>query len=172
MTVGQLQHTLRHLTEILNESGGRTSATELAAFSTGLERFRDQSLKTFTDLLGRMNLDGIVAPKTSGKKGGAAKASADMESLAIETKNLFDRAADPSTTEAQLDDLCKRLGVLTIPDLKAVAGHITYAVPSKDKTKAAVVGGIRRHIADRMGSSIRRQLLDRPNESLERPVIV
>ncbi len=165
MTVADLQRVLQQVGRMVEAAGAKAGASaELDGFAAALDRFKERPLKGFAELVGRMDESGAVAPKSGKTKAAPARVpAADPQALAGEVRLLYDRAADPATTEAEVTALSERLGGLTIPGLKQVAAAIGFTVPSKLKTKVDIVGGIRHRIMDRRGASIRSQLGDRPS---------
>jgi len=163
VTVLEFQQTLNDLCRLLSSAGmAGTKVGELTAFAAGLDPFKDQQLKAFTATLARTGTGDTQPQARKEPTPKVVVADPTILALAADAKRLYDRAADPTTTEAQVDDLCRRISGLKIPGIKTVAAAIDFQVPSKSSTKAAIVGGIRHRIVDRMDATIRRQVIDRP----------
>jgi hypothetical protein len=169
MKVADLQQHLADLASLLGAAGvKREVVADLTAIRDGLAPFRDLPLKEFADFLLRAETyrsSGEVPSQTKGRakaggKTGAKAAAPDVPSIAREVKELFDRAADPSITEAGIDAVLGRLALLDKKGLQAVAEAIELTGVGS-KPKAVIAAAIRQRIIARKGSSQRVGLLDR-----------
>jgi hypothetical protein len=172
MKVADLQQHLADLGRLLEASGARTVAADLAAIHDGLAPFRELPLKGFAEFLTRAEAyrrggevpirppkggSGRRGPETGARKPGPP----DVEALAREARDLYERAADPSVTEGKVEDLARRLGGLAKDGLVTVA-EATGLKGMKSKKKDDILGVIRQRILSRKGSSQRVGLIDRP----------
>lgn len=171
MKVADLQKHLGDLATLLGSAGVKKEVvSDLNAIRDGLIPFRDLPLKGFADFIVRAEAyrsSGEV-PSTAStnrrKQSGATgtKAAApDIQSLAQEVKQLYDQAANPSTTEASIDALLERLGSVDKKGLVTVAEAIELRGVNS-KTKPGIISAIRQRILARKGSTQRVGLLDRP----------
>ena len=167
MTVAELKTVLTDLTRLLATAGVKqSSVTEFTAFANALDRFGEQDLKSFTDLLSRVSLDGTVAPKpgrAKAKTGAtAAQPATDLTALAARVKDVYDRAAEEWVTGPLVDELCAKLDARDVSKdaLAQVAAGIELKVKSRDANKK-IIDAIRSRIKDRSGATTRRQLVER-----------
>lgn len=164
MKVADLKQILTDLERLLATAGVKSSsAAEVAGLAAALGRFRDQELKSFTELLGRVSPDGAVAPRASGKKTRAPAPAVDLAALARRVKEVYDGAAQEWVTDQVVSELCGRLDGkdVTKDALAKMAAGIEHKVKAGD-SKAKIVAAIRHRITDRIGATTRRELIDRP----------
>ena len=173
MKVADLQQHLADLGRLLEASGAKTVAADLAAIRDGLGPFRELPLKGFAEFLARAEAysrgEVPLAPPKGGRSSGSKPASSraaktpapDVGILAREVRELYDRVADPAVTAEQIDALAGRLGGLTKDGLVAVAEVIDLK-GMKAKTKPDILGAIRQRFHARKGATQRAGLLDRP----------
>src|SRR5262249_52341953 len=116
MKVGDLQQHLADLGRLLEASGAKAVAADLAAIRDGLAPFRELPLKGFAEFLVRAEAysrgDVPAKPPKGGRTGAksAGKSTVkapppDAGALAREARELYDRVADPAVTAAQIDAL-------------------------------------------------------------------
>jgi hypothetical protein len=171
MKVADLQQHLADLARLLEASGARPVAADLAAIREGLAPFRDLPLKGFADFLVRAEAysrgEVPITPAPGGRRAAPsrpAKSKApagDADALGRETHDLYERAADPAVTPEQIDALAARLGALSKDGLAAVAERIGLK-GMKAKSKGAIQEAIRQRIIARKGASQRAGLIERP----------
>jgi hypothetical protein len=165
VTVADLQQILTDLERLLATAGLKSSATaEVSGFAAALGRFRDQELKSLTDLLSRVGLDGTVTPKATAKKATAGgHPPVDLAALTRRVKEVYDGAAQEWVTEQVVNELCAQLErkEVTKDALGKMAAEIEHKVKASD-SKPKIVAAIRNRITDRIGATTRRQLIDRP----------
>lgn len=166
MKVADLQQILTDLERLLTTAGLKSSAVaEVSGFAAALGRFRDQELKSFTELLGRIGADGIVTPKATTKKTTASAPASPVDLMAVtrRVKEVYDQAAQEWVTEQVVNELCAQLErkEVTKDALGKMAAEIEHKVKAAD-SKPKVIAAIRNRITDRIGATTRRQLIDRP----------
>jgi hypothetical protein len=172
MRVADLQRHLADLARLLESAGVKKEVVgDLNAIRDGLAPFLDLPLRGFADFLTRAEAYRrggevpVAAPKTTARKAGGRAAAAgpavDVQAVARQVRQLYDQAADLSTTEAGIDAVLARLEPLDKKGLVAVADAIELKGVGS-KTKPQIVAAIRQRIVARKGSSQRVGLLDRP----------
>src|SRR4051812_35494740 len=168
MNVSHLQKHIGSLAEILKESGGTKIADELLAIHAALDPFSKEGLKGFADFLVRAEqyrAGGEVPikakPSRARAPGTRGAAKPDAQALAFETRELYDRVAQPEVTTEMVDALMAKLNKLTVNDLAEVVGAKLgiHGLKAK-KTKAKILDGIRSFIMDRKGGSQRAALTE------------
>jgi hypothetical protein len=165
MNVAALQKHLSDLSSFLESaSAAKGVRDDLDAICTGLTPFANLALKDFAAFLARaeaFDRTGQV-PVTAKAKPKAPKAAAkvapDVDALARATLSLYERAADPSVTQAEIDDLMEKLNSLTQPVLLTIAEQLGLKV-AKSKAKSKIVGEIRSSIEGRKSSYQRSGML-------------
>ena len=157
MTVADLQKHLSDLASFLeNAKAAKTITDDLKAIVSGLAPFAVQPLKAFADFLKRAEkFDRTGQVPASGKAPrattAAAKSAPDVEALARDTLVLYEGAADPSVTLADIDALLTRLNPLAKAGLVTVAERMGLKGMG-NKTKPKILTEIRSSIEDRKGS--------------------
>jgi hypothetical protein len=168
--VADLQQHLADLARLLEASGAKAVAGDLAAIGKGLAPFRELPLKSFAAFLtkaeaysgGEVPLARPAGQRSAAKR--AAKAPGPgAEAMANEARELYERAADPAVTLEEIDRLASRLGSLSKDGLAAVAEGIGLK-GIRAKTKGFIQEAIRSRITARKGTAQRVGLLDRPGE--------
>ena len=166
MKVADFQQILTDLERLLATAGLKpSSVTEVSGFTAALGRFRDQELKSLTELLGRVAVDGTVTPKATTKKTPAAAPvpAVDLAALTQRVKDVYEQAAQEWVTEEVVNELCAQLERKEVT--KDVLGKMAAAIEYKVKTadsKPKMIAAIRNRIVDRIGATTRRQLIERP----------
>lgn len=176
MNVADLRQHLSDLGRLLATSGAKPVAADLAAISDGLAPFDALPLKQFATFLEKANQFAIngqvpVSP-TKGKSTKAASggtkptpaASPDVDAIRRDVLDIYNRAADPSVTEADIDAIVGRIGGLSKEILVSVADAIELR-GMKSKSKPVIISTIRQRIIARKGATQRAGLLDRPAAS-------
>lgn len=162
MKVSDLQQHLGDLARLLDSSGAKAVAGDLAAVSGALAPFREQSLKAFGEFLIRAEAASRGESASPGKRTTAKVAAppTDVAGLLEEVRRLYGSAADPSVTREQIDALAARLSPLKKDDLVQISEAIGM-VGSRGKTKDKIQQAIRDRIVARKGASQRAALIDR-----------
>jgi hypothetical protein len=169
--VADLQQHLADLTRLLESSGAKVVATDLAAIRDGLAPFRDLPLKEFAGFLARAEAYSrgevpVAAPKgarDTRKPAAGAKLKAptlDANAVCVEIRDLYERAASPAVSAEHIEVACGRAGNLSKPGVLAIAEAVGLK-GLKSKTKDAILDAIRQRIFGRKGGTIRAGLTDR-----------
>lgn len=172
MKVADLQKHLSDLASFLeNAKAAKAITDDLRAISTGLAPFANLPLKDFAAFLGRAEqFDRTGQLLASGKAPKAPKAlpkaAPDVDSLARETLLLYERAADPSTTQEAIDALLGRLVPLKKAGLVTIAERIGLK-GMKSKKLDKILSEIRSSIEDRKGSYQRSGMLHPKGETAD-----
>lgn len=165
MTVADLQQLLAELTRFLRAAGSKANMlTELEGLRDGLSPFSNLTLKAMIARLSRPDAAplGGTGP-TRGGGGRTARVKSDPEALARDVKELYERAASPDVSHADLDAQVDRLEPLIVKDLLAIAEQIDlFDLKAKKKKKPEILEAIRRRLHDRKGGSERAAIVDRP----------
>src|SRR4051812_6695667 len=108
MNVADLQQHLEDLARLLRSSGAKSVADDLASTCAGLAPFPGATLKEFAAFLIRSEAfsRGEVPIKGKPAKSAAAPSKTvppDVELLARDVREIYDRAADPSVTIDQIN---------------------------------------------------------------------
>src|SRR5262249_48319077 len=137
MNVSDLQQLLANLAPLLETFGAKTAAVaDLKAVRDGLAPFSQLSLKDFAGFLARANAyqqNGEVPVKpprgsgsgTAGTRRAPGRAPAtgcpppDVAAVAQQVRALYERAADPATTDEVIDQQTASLGQLSKDGLVA-----------------------------------------------------
>jgi hypothetical protein len=164
--VADLQQHLGDLGRLLETSGARGVAADLAAIRDGLTPFRDQSLKAFADFLIKAEalsrggpLPAVSPPRTS--RGAARAPAVELGPLTAEVKRVYDQAGDPAVTNDHIEAALAPLSGLTKAALEAIAEAVELK-GMKSKTKDSILNSIRARILTRKGAAQRAGLIDRP----------
>ncbi|MGH7223615.1 MAG: hypothetical protein ACRELF_10330, partial [Gemmataceae bacterium] len=144
---------------------------ELADFRESLTPFSDHPLKRLTDLLvqadaaaqGEPSLGRGGGSKGARKGGSRKKDKPDPATMASEVRALYERAADPAVTEADVNALMARLEPMGKDGLLSVAAAIELKV-AKSKNMDYIIGEIRKRILARKSASQRSSIIDRHGE--------
>ena len=172
MNVAALQQLLDDIGRLLATAGVRHSTVdELADFREGLTPFRELPLKKLISLLvqGDAAERGAPSPRGGRQSRGRSQDRPDAGALGREIQSLYERAADPAVSEADIDALAARLTPLTKDGLIAVATAIELKV-AKSKSKDQIIREIRQRILARKGAHQRAYLLGHPSEVQAEPV--
>jgi hypothetical protein len=146
MTVTQLAQHLRGLAELLEASGGRTAAAELATLGKVLSSRGPQPLSAFT---AELEAKGVTAPSVPPVvRSKAKKVPPDLEPLAREVQATYESASSPSVTLEVVEDLISRLGSLTKDNLVVIAERLGLK-GMNNKSKGAVIATIKDLIVKR-----------------------
>jgi hypothetical protein len=166
MTVADLQRHLGDMATFLDGAKAtKAIIDDLKAISSGLTPFAALALKDFAAFLARaeeFDRTGQVSKDAKGTKApratSAPKATPNVDALAGEALALYQRAADPSVTQADIDQLMTKLGPLTKPGLVTIADRLGLKGMNA-KAKAKILGELRSSIEDRKGSFQRSGML-------------
>lgn len=168
MNVADLRQHLADLGKLMASSGAKPVAADLAAICDGLAPFEWVSLKDFAAFLVRADAYSrgevpVVPPKKARKVAGPTQVApdVDVEAICREMRDLYDRAADPTTTAAIVDGTIGKLNGLKKDDLIQVAAAIELKV-AKSKKAGDIIAAIRQRVIARKGATQRAGLLDRP----------
>jgi hypothetical protein len=106
-----------------------------------------------------------VTPRKGGRgtrpRPSGPAAAPDPQDLARQAHDLYERAADPAVTTAQIDGLVGQLGGLKKAGLVTVAEAVGLK-GMKAKTNEEIIQAIRQRIVSRKGAAQRAGLIDRP----------
>lgn len=91
------------------------------------------------------------------------KPEAEVDALAREVKDLYDRAADPSVTTEAIESMAAKLGTLKKDDLVRMSESIGL-VGLKARSKGQIAKSIRDRITARKGATLRVRINDRNRE--------
>jgi hypothetical protein len=152
--VADLQLHLADLARLMQAAGAKEAAAEITAVNDGLSRFRGQSLRELAAALAPPQ-PGAARPVTP------KPLTDELEAVAMQAMDVYERAADPSVTAEVIQGLVRRLGTLSKDGVAAVAERIGMK-GVRSKSKAANQKAIRERIEARKGSSQRAGLIDRP----------
>jgi hypothetical protein len=169
--VADLQQHLADLTRLLESSGAKVVATDLAAIRDGLAPFRELPLKEFAGFLVRAEAYSRGEVPVAAPKGtrGAPKAKAapkikpppaDANAVCAEIKEMYERAANPTVSAEQIEAACGRARGLSKQAVLTIAEEIGLK-GFKSKSKDAILNAIRQRIFGRKGGTIRAGLTDR-----------
>jgi hypothetical protein len=171
MKVADLQQILVDLAPLLGTCGVKPAAlADLKKVREGLQPFSQLSVADFASFLDRAETyrrNGEVPTKAlkggTGRTGArtAGRATVDANAVAQQVRALYDRAADPSTTDEHIDQQTAQLGQLSKDGLVTVAEAIEL-LGMKAKKKDDIVTAIRLRIKARRGATQRAGLIDRP----------
>jgi hypothetical protein len=171
VNVADLQQLLAHVSKLLETAGAKAAPlSELAAFREGLAPFREHTLKKLNELLVQADAAarGEAPPRRAGRRSSGGTGRPDAESLVREVKSLYERATDPTVSEADINALAARLAPLMKDDLLSVAASIELKV-AKAKTKDHIIGEIRQRILARKSAHQRAHLLGHLGEASAEP---
>lgn len=177
MTITDLQNHLGDLARFLDASGAAKIGGELKSFCGGLDPFRDLSLKAFGEFLKKAHADAQGIPAaSSGAKGGKKPGSANtakaplpnVDVIAHNMQQLYDQAAQESTTHEKIESGLAQLIPLTKNALVIVAEQLELK-GMKSRTKDDILREIRQRILARKDSAQRASMIDRPESGSTKP---
>ncbi len=159
MKVSELQQLLADVGRLFQAVGVGRQANELAEFTRSLAPYSDLTLAAFV----KWAEDKPAPPPkpAGGTRPPAGRTppptDAEAEALAHEVAEMYAAAAQRRAGEDEIDELCRKLAPLSVPQLTRVAAGVDLklgARPGKPKT----LTDIRARIYDRAGATIRRAL--------------
>src|SRR5258708_1289776 len=107
MTVADLKQHLADLSRLLDSSGAKSVAKDLAAAADGLRPFAGQSIGEFVRFLAAAHeyhtTGKLTAPAKPTRAPRTAKAKADPTEIAANIRVLYDRSGDLSLTMQQIE---------------------------------------------------------------------
>lgn len=170
MKVSDLQRLLEQLGTLLETAGAKVATvSELKTVREAMTPLSQLSLKEFATFLVKAQAapDGEAASRSprSSRGGSATKPSGggaiDLNSTIQEVCRLYDRAADPATTEELIAEKTAPLKQLSKDNLVMVAEAIEL-MGMRAKKKDEIATAIRQRILARKGATQRAGLIDRP----------
>ena len=166
MIVADLKQHLADLAKLLDATGGKTVAKDLASIADGLTPFASQSLPEFSKFLALAHeyqtTGKLSAPATAPRAASKSAANApNVEEIAQRLRSLYDRAGNLSITMLQIEtDLgqlkgLKKDGLVRICDVLELMGMAKKTIP-------IITGAIRQKILDRRSAAQRAEMIQNP----------
>jgi len=162
MKVAELQQFLRSLVGALAAAGGKQAAGDLERAAAGLQPFQAMTVAEFADFLAQADTykrDGTLPVKSGGK----AKAAVDtgkVQEAAQKIQALYERAADPALSHAEIEAEVKKLSKLGKDSVIALARE--FGIEQAVKSMKAAQEQIKLKIATRKESFERTQFRQEP----------
>jgi hypothetical protein len=165
MTIADLKQHLSDLAKLLESSGGKQVAKDIALMAEGLAPFAGQSPAEFAQFLARAHeyhtTGQLTAPAKAPRAAKPRQPKADQNEVATAVRQVYEQASDLSLPMERIESELARLSGLTKDGLLTVCERMEL-FGLKSKKKEEIAGAIRQKILDRRSAAQRAAMIQNP----------